>query len=67
MPNSLVYLSIINFINNLYANSLIALLNARESFTLTDIQDSDSNSQSSGNNVALPTDHQHSGKRPDGT
>ncbi|EGO00139.1 hypothetical protein SERLA73DRAFT_72878 [Serpula lacrymans var. lacrymans S7.3] len=31
MPNNLVYLALYQFINNLYANSLLATLNARES------------------------------------
>ncbi|KAI1791874.1 hypothetical protein LXA43DRAFT_1181510 [Ganoderma leucocontextum] len=52
MPNNLVYLSMYNLVNNLYANSLLAMINAREtlgkmpiggdtSFALSDFRASD--------------------------
>ncbi|TBU61794.1 hypothetical protein BD310DRAFT_146358 [Dichomitus squalens] len=33
MPNNLVYLALYNTINNLYANSLLAMINAREALS----------------------------------
>ncbi|EIM83205.1 uncharacterized protein STEHIDRAFT_159803 [Stereum hirsutum FP-91666 SS1] len=36
MPNNLVYLAIFDFVNNLYANALLAMLNARASLRESD-------------------------------
>ncbi|KAI0311299.1 hypothetical protein OF83DRAFT_770714 [Amylostereum chailletii] len=69
MPNNLVYLCMFNFINNLYANSLLAMLNARDSFNkrpghssglatslaLTDFQPSSTSSHPNSNGAFLST------------
>ncbi|EGO00135.1 hypothetical protein SERLA73DRAFT_72873 [Serpula lacrymans var. lacrymans S7.3] len=49
MPNNVIYLALYQFINNLYANSLLATLNARES--LREVPTSSTNILSQG--VAL--------------